>query len=833
MERVFGIFINLLPVCLLTGCLNGSIRGVERAAVDFESAWECDQGPDYRGGSSVELWGGTCRLKPTDQADDDGSAGGYGGGTLEGVAWDGSVGALRLDQASATNVSSLDSSWAPQWGNLKFHWKMDGSGPVSTTPFSPDQGIGSCNAWLGSPTYVSGQVGTAVDFGPNGFAQCPGAAHRSIANNLTLSFWIRASGTLQAWQGVASAKDSTLTPPIGWSVANDNGNSLYLIVDTSAQTNAACGIGKVPALDGAWHHVVFTASSGTVNSYLDGRWVDTCSYAHGGGFAAPASIPDFANVVSSGSSVVDEFAAWDTVLTATEIEQIFARQSARYSGQLTSRVMDAYSAGQNWTTFSWLTSLPFLKELPDFGAGPVQNETSASYPQLVGSTGSTGDDNLMSGIVGLWHFNESAATGGAGNDFADDSGSGFAGEAVGGAAFGAAGLMNNGLSLDGTAGYATFGDRFDFAGTAPFSVSLWYRTNTDSGAPVLVAKYQHDGTFWQGWLAYLSPGNICFARTLNGGGSTACINTSTADGRWHHWVGVYDGTSIRAYLDGVPSSPVADTNSILNHAGNFQIGFNSTGSYFSGVLDEAAVWSRALHPGEVAQLYRRGANRVKIQVRTCTAPDCTDDPTGGNWRGPDGTSQTYFSELNNNTIPLDASGDVRAATPSLALGGFTNPIGPARYFQYRAILESDALGAGCDYGAGPTWCSPEIRSTQVDPVHYDPAAPAITGKAAIPFRALKEITETLGSACAGGVTYNVGVGNDVSSSTWYWWDPVAGDWRPADGTAGQATVAASASSHLPELGKKIGRGNLFFKAYLKSDGLSPCELDRLGLKGMN
>ena len=105
----------------------------------------------------------------------------------------------------------------------------------------------------------------------------------------------------------------------------------------------------------------------------------------------------------------------------------------------------------------------------------------------------------------------------------------------------------------------------------------------------------------------------------------------------------------------------------------------------NGTIDEVAVWSRALDDLEVKELYLRGASRIKYQVRLCPSGVCTSEI----WQGPDGTSQTYFSELNNNSVPLDGTGDVLTTLPSMALSGIFDPLVSGRYFQYRAILETD------------------------------------------------------------------------------------------------------------------------------------------------
>jgi hypothetical protein len=74
-------------------------------------------------------------------------------------------------------------------------------------------------------------------------------------------------------------------------------------------------------------------------------------------------------------------------------------------------------------------------------------------------------------------------------------------------------------------------------------------------------------------------------------------------------------------------------------------------SFFSGNIDEVAIWNRTLHLEEILQLYLRGANQIKYQVRTCTNADCSDQDAfiGDGWKGPGGNYLTYFSELYNNS----------------------------------------------------------------------------------------------------------------------------------------------------------------------------------------
>lgn len=103
-------------------------------------------------------------------------------------------------------------------------------------------------------------------------------------------------------------------------------------------------------------------------------------------------------------------------------------------------------------------------------------------------------------------------------------------------------------------------------------------------------------------------------------------------------------------------------------------------------MDEAALWSRALSDAEVLTLYRRGANRVKFQVRNCTSSTCADIPA---WQGPDGTAATWFTELNNNQLPLTGLGNVLTGSPSMLWSDFPSIIKINRYMQYKFTLETD------------------------------------------------------------------------------------------------------------------------------------------------
>ncbi|MEQ1723145.1 MAG: hypothetical protein ABL930_08200 [Pseudobdellovibrio sp.] len=100
------------------------------------------------------------------------------------------------------------------------------------------------------------------------------------------------------------------------------------------------------------------------------------------------------------------------------------------------------------------------------------------------------------------------------------------------------------------------------------------------------------------------------------------------------------------------------------------------------------MWTRALSATEVEQLYRRGGNRVKFQIRSCLSPTCAENPT---WLGYDGSASTFFTELNNNTLPATMAGSVRTTLPVMTFSDYVRLIlGNTRYMQYKIDFESDS-----------------------------------------------------------------------------------------------------------------------------------------------
>ena len=102
-----------------------------------------------------------------------------------------------------------------------------------------------------------------------------------------------------------------------------------------------------------------------------------------------------------------------------------------------------------------------------------------------------------------------------------------------------------------------------------------------------------------------------FEDTAGGVNRPAWGTTTVAIGEWHHIAATYTGSCWALYLDGNPEPlnaaavqcPNATPESTSYQRAGLSAGINSTGGlgtgYFSGIIDEARVWNRALNAGEI------------------------------------------------------------------------------------------------------------------------------------------------------------------------------------------------------------------------------------------
>ncbi len=363
------------------------------------------------------------------------------------------------------------------------------------------------------------------------------------------------------------------------------------------------------------------------------------------------------------------------------------------SGVYTSRPLDTFPGCgpiNTWTKFEWKTPIPFGKELP------TSTEIATDYADI--------SANLQTGIQEYFRMNGTGAIASGTTMTATVGSNALASNSNGaGMTYLAAGKINSGITFDGT------DDSFDIpyvqTSVSGYSVAAWFKTNTAGNGVILQDRGSGAGRSLTLGIGN-NPGGCAAGRISYGLDSNAiyigkCTTSTYNDNSWRHVVGVWAGTSGTAvaaaqftiYVDG---SSVAQSNISVGTApnapisglGNTRIGrHDAWGVNYAGSLDEVIVWNRALTANEVQQIYRRGGNNLKFQIKFCDLNDCSDVAT---WKGYDNTSATFFTELNNNTVPNTGLGNPLTTYPLMTFTDFPSFVVPTkRFIQYQATLTSD------------------------------------------------------------------------------------------------------------------------------------------------
>ncbi len=224
------------------------------------------------------------------------------------------------------------------------------------------------------------------------------------------------------------------------------------------------------------------------------------------------------------------------------------------------------------------------QDAQDEALNPVQ--PSQTIPSVI---------NLQ-GLVGLYHINE-----GTGSVINDSSPSALNGSLTNGSWVQPSGQATKVLLMNHDA-YINLGNGFDFGGAGALTLAIWAD---------LTQHYADDNYLW-----YMD--NECFLQHY---GTDDRVRFGVyIGGSWHYvvsdagaaplnsrlfLVGVYDGTTLYLYINGVLVKSIAQTGVItLNPGVMTYIGASSTGGGFTqGFVAEAMRWSRALSAQEVQELY--------------------------------------------------------------------------------------------------------------------------------------------------------------------------------------------------------------------------------------
>ena len=303
------------------------------------------------------------------------------------------------------------------------------------------------------------------------------------------------------------------------------------------------------------------------------------------------------------AGAIDNWRLYDRALTATEITRLYKEGIPTHSGSLVLNAHAFTPIGESATATD-LTGHQTLSV-----SGTV--DAVSSELRFVGSLAEgwkltpyrpDGTDWMpqSDGLVAMYRMGK--------NGTFDDVVSTNNGTAYGDAVA----TLGTGGEFDGTGDYVSIPHNENhWAGTS-FSQSCWFKS-TSANIQIMLEKYNNSATSgedlsasFRGYGFRLNAGKtqIYMGDTLT---EVSAISTATYnDGSWHLAVWTYDGAGLNLYTDGFLVDSTYTTLTPTPTTENLRIGGDypeQTNRYFTGTIDETAIWSTALTAQDVARLY--------------------------------------------------------------------------------------------------------------------------------------------------------------------------------------------------------------------------------------
>jgi hypothetical protein len=222
----------------------------------------------------------------------------------------------------------------------------------------------------------------------------------------------------------------------------------------------------------------------------------------------------------------------------------------------------------------------------------------------------------LNGLVGYWPFNGNAK---------DESGNGNNGK-VNGATLTADrfGKPNKAYNFDGSS-WIELNQLTEINNSNQLAVSIWVNstgfnthTNCNSGCVQFYFSRGYDSGNGFG-LATFQGDNPHFFGSINGpfaGGKdvNSTIKIDIPHAQWHHLLMNYDGETIKYYVNGVLSGTTPYTENIgIGKTSKAVFGRQFVPNYpyyVIGMIDDAAIWNRALTEVEISDVFSENSNKI-------------------------------------------------------------------------------------------------------------------------------------------------------------------------------------------------------------------------------
>jgi len=214
-------------------------------------------------------------------------------------------------------------------------------------------------------------------------------------------------------------------------------------------------------------------------------------------------------------------------------------------------------------------------------------------------------------------------------------------------------IGNSALSFDGSDDYVTipYSTSMDFGNYNGLSLSFWMNINALKSQDRPITKYDYS------IYSYFN-GNSLNIALLGAPLSTGPLNLH----EWYFITYTWEGSTTKMYVNGVKVDEATVSGTPASSSDDLWIGKgfgNHQWYHFNGLIDEPAIYNRALTPEEIQEHYQKGLAGESVCTAGEAPAECND--TDGDGFGAEGTDlsacsgSTTLSDCDDNNIAINPS----------------------------------------------------------------------------------------------------------------------------------------------------------------------------------